>query len=105
MIRNTLLSLIEWKNNPARKPLIVRGGRQVGKTHLVVREFAENLFIGKFVYLDCNKETEFIQFCSQATSAADIISYIERLTETHIDNSTLLIFDEVQACLNLISLL
>lgn len=34
MERDKINELIAWKNNPARKPLIVRGARQVGKTWL-----------------------------------------------------------------------
>lgn len=43
MKRNAFSELVEWKNSPDRKPLIIRGARQVGKTWLM-KEFGENCF-------------------------------------------------------------
>ena len=40
MKRNAMQSLINWKNDPERKPLILRGARQVGKTWLM-KEFGQ----------------------------------------------------------------
>ena len=41
MKRNALQKLIEWNNNKRKKPMIVWGARQVGKTYLVKDIFAE----------------------------------------------------------------
>jgi len=43
MIRHGLIELEKWKTRPRRKPLVIRGARQVGKTWLV-REFARTHF-------------------------------------------------------------
>jgi len=43
MDRNALRKLIEWKNDPDRKPLILKGARQVGKTWLM-KEFGETQY-------------------------------------------------------------
>ena len=43
MKRNAILDLIKWKNNPERKPLIIRGARQVGKTWLM-KEFGQSCY-------------------------------------------------------------
>lgn len=42
--RNAYRKLLEWKESPNRKPLLLRGARQVGKTTLI-KEFAVNLII------------------------------------------------------------
>lgn len=47
--------LIEWKNSPQRKPLIVHGARQVGKTWLL-KEFGQREYVS-FVYVNCDGET------------------------------------------------
>ena len=46
--------LIEWKNSPERKPLIVHGARQVGKTWLL-KEFGRREY-ASLIYVNCDKE-------------------------------------------------
>jgi predicted AAA+ superfamily ATPase len=46
--------LIDWKNRPNRKPLILRGARQVGKTHTVL-DFGRNHFKGQVHLIDLEK--------------------------------------------------
>ena len=46
--------LIEWKTSPQRKPLIVHGARQVGKTWLL-KEFGQREY-ASLVYVNCDKE-------------------------------------------------
>jgi len=48
--REAIEQLIEWKNNPDRKPLILRGARQVGKTWLL-KEFAKTQY-EKYIYVN-----------------------------------------------------
>ncbi len=54
MERKIYLNLLEWKNSIDRKPLIIQGARQVGKTYIV------NLFAGKEYanYVYCNFEKD-----------------------------------------------
>ena len=54
MYRKILPRLAEWKLNPDRKPLILRGARQVGKTH-ILREFGRNNF-KKVHYFDFERD-------------------------------------------------
>lgn len=105
MERNALQTLIEWKNNKRRKPLIVWGARQVGKTYLVKDLFAENYYNGSFIYVDCKKEDEIRAFCAETANAEKIIEYISLFFGKQIDENTLLIFDEVQECPNIVSAL
>ena len=102
MYRNALQDLIDWKDRPRRKPLIVRGARQVGKTWLV-REFAaqfENLIEINF---DKNPEK------AQLFVGRDLNRGLELLqidTDTEIlPGKTLLFFDEIQAAPEMLPLL
>ena len=54
MDRRCLKDFIRWNESKNRKPLIVWGARQVGKTYLIKEIFAERYYAGKYVYIDCN---------------------------------------------------
>ena len=58
MKRNAIQDLINWKNDEERKPLVLKGARQVGKTWLM-KEFGKNYY-KSFVYFnfdeDCSRE-------------------------------------------------
>ena len=56
MKRNAISDLINWKNSADRKPLVMRGARQVGKTWLM-REFGQSCYSG-FVYFNFDEEDE-----------------------------------------------
>ena len=103
MDRNALQNLIEWKNNERKKPLIVWGARQVGKTYLIRDIFAETYFKDSYVYLDFKTENEVRAFCSETANPEKIMEYITLLKGKRITEETLLIFDEVQECPNIIS--
>ena len=103
MERNALQTLIDWNNNKRKKPLIVWGARQVGKTYLVKDIFAETYYKGNYIYVDCKKEDEIRDFCEGTANAEKIIEYISLFFGKQIDENTLLIFDEVQECPNIVS--
>lgn len=103
MERNALQELIEWNYNKRKKPLIVWGARQVGKTYLVEELFAKTYYKNNYIYIDCKKEDEIRAFCSTTANAEKIIEYISLRKGVQITESTLLIFDEVQECPNIIS--
>ena len=103
MERIALQKLIEWNNNKRKKPLIVWGARQVGKTYLVRQLFAEAYYKNNYIYIDCKIEDEVREFCSGTANAEKIIEYISLLKGRQINEHTLLIFDEVQECPNIIS--
>ena len=105
MKRNALQKLIVWNNNKRKKPLIIWGARQVGKTYLVKNIFAETYYKNSYIYIDCKIEDEIRAFCSQTANAEKIIEYISLLKGSQISENTLLIFDEVQECPNILSAL
>ena len=88
--------LHEWKNKQNRKPLIVNGARQVGKTY-IISEFGLNNF-NNLIYLNMEVETALIQLLENELSPKKIIQFIETLKgERIIAGKTLLFFDEIQA--------
>lgn len=103
MERNALQYLIEWNSNKKRKPLIVWGARLVGKSYLIKEIFANTYYKDNYFYIDCKIEDEIRDFCSKTANAKKIIEYIGLLKGREITKNTLLIFDEVQECPNIIS--
>lgn len=62
MERIALQKLIEWNNNKRKKPLIVCGARQVGKTYLIQELFAKEYYKNSYLYIDCKKKMKFASF-------------------------------------------
>lgn len=105
MDRLALNNLIEWNNNKFRKPLIVWGARQVGKTYLILELFAKQYYPDNYLYIDFKYEDEIRDFCFETANAQKIIEFISLQKDIDINENTLLIFDEVQECPNIISAL
>ena len=103
MERTALQKLVDWNSNKRKKPLIVWGARQVGKTYLIQELFAKKYYPNRYVYVDCKKEDEIRDFCSGTANAEKIIEYISLRKGQQINEQTLLIFDEVQECPNILS--
>ncbi len=86
--------LLKWKFRPDRKPLILLGTRQVGKTY-ILKEFGKNEF-KQMVYLNCH-QNKFAETLFRDFSVERIITDLERFFETKImPGETLVVFDEIQ---------
>ena len=103
MERTALQKLADWDSNKRKKPLIVWGARQVGKTYLILELFAKKYYPNRYIYVDCKKEDEIRDFCSGTANAEKIIEYISLRKGQQLNEQTLLIFDEVQECPNILS--
>ena len=89
--------LIKWKNSSYRKPLLLEGARQVGKTWLM-QEFAKNEY-SNVLYLNFEKDQKVKSFFGDNISPARIITQLKGYFEIEITpNDTLLILDEIQEC-------
>jgi predicted AAA+ superfamily ATPase len=88
--------LNEWKADADRKPLIVKGPRQVGKTESIKR-FADANY-ESVVEINFYEEPKYKSIISNGYSAADIIKNISLLdpSKSFIEGKTLLFFDEIQ---------
>lgn len=97
MRRNAIQNLINWKNDEERKPLVLRGARQVGKTWLM-KEFGKN-FYKNFVYFNFDEEDELKSIFETNKNPHRIIELLSLIAGEKIGpNETLIIFDEVQEC-------
>lgn len=88
--------LLEWKDSDRRKPLTMRGARQVGKTWLVEKFLAPEF--DSFVKIDFEKRRDFHSIFSEDLDPVKIIQKLEILTQKITPGKTLLFFDEIQVC-------
>jgi len=96
MKREIESSLIEWKNNPRRRPLLLRGARQVGKSY-TIRDFGKKHF-KKYIEINFEYSPEF-EKCFTTVHPEEINTRISFIANEEIsDGDTLLFFDEVQKC-------
>ena len=93
MKRKLYDKLKDWKESPYRKPLIIKGARQVGKTYLA-EEFGKNEYEDMIV-LNCDKDKRIAGIFQSGFQTKKIISDIEILTgKKIIPGKTLLFIDE-----------
>ena len=94
MIRYKIKELYDWKNRKNRKPLILQGARQVGKTWLM-KAFAQEAF-AKHIYINFEDNAILRQLFVKDFDIQRILFDIYMATGTQVDSDTLLIFDEIQ---------
>jgi predicted AAA+ superfamily ATPase len=96
MKRQLNQSLIKWKNQPGRMPLLLRGARQVGKTFLI-ESFGKQMFT-KMVSINFELKPIY-KTCFQSLDPVSIVNRINLLAHTNIQpGETLLFLDEIQEC-------
>lgn len=97
MKRDVLAKLIEWKNKEKRKPLIVNGVRQCGKT-FILESFAESCYEDK-AYFNFEKDSSLAEIFENNYDTDRIILELSLVHGKAIKpESTLVIFDEIQEC-------
>lgn len=94
MKRNAINKLYEWKNHDDRKPLILLGARQVGKTWLM-QEFAKEAY-PKYAYVNFEDNDTLKGLFEHDFDIPRIITHLEWVTGVSIDEDTLIILDEIQ---------
>lgn len=95
MERFAMEKLIKWKNSKYRKPMIIRGARQVGKTWLM-KEFGKQEF-DKVAYINFDQNTRMKGVFEGDLNIERLILALSAETGVSINaNDTLIIFDEVQ---------
>ena len=97
MKRNVISELIQWKNSEERKPMVLKGARQVGKTWLM-KEFGRNYY-DSFVYFNFDEEDELKSIFETNKNPFRIIELLSMICDQKIEpEKTLIIFDEIQEC-------
>ncbi len=95
MYRNAIQNLIDWKDSPDRKPLILKGARQVGKTWLM-KTFGQNHY-DRYVYFNFDEEESLGSIFETNKNPNRIIELLSLLAgEKIIPGNTLIILDEIQ---------
>lgn len=95
MYRTAIEKLYRWKESKRRKPLIIEGARQVGKTWLM-KEFGNKAYANT-VYINFDSNSIMTELFASDLNTERLIMGIELYVGRKIDpNNTLLIFDEVQ---------
>ena len=95
MYRIAIEKLLKWKESKGRKPLIIEGARQVGKTWLM-KEFGRRCF-SDTVYINFDSNSRMAELFASDLSPKRLIAGLELYSGKKIDpQKTLLIFDEVQ---------
>lgn len=96
MKRDALEKLVEWKNSKDRKPLIIKGARQTGKTWLM-KEFGRVAF-RETIYINFENEPRFRNLFSEDFNIKRIIGTLQILMgKAIVPEDTLIIFDEIQS--------
>ena len=97
MYRKIMAYLEKWKESPHRKPLILQGARQVGKTYSVL-EFGRNHY-ENVAYFNFESNPKLADTFDESISPGYLIPILSHIAgQTIIKEKTLIIFDEVQLC-------
>ncbi|MCL5260777.1 MAG: AAA family ATPase, partial [Gammaproteobacteria bacterium] len=97
MKRKIVTFLSKWQQQTRRKPLILKGARQVGKTYLL-KEFGQSQF-SSYHYFDFEKQRDLAKVFQQDLNPQRIINELSFYARKAIDiKHDLVIFDEIQAC-------
>ncbi|MBN2657587.1 MAG: AAA family ATPase, partial [Spirochaetales bacterium] len=97
MIRKIYPKLLQWKNSSSRKPLVLKGARQTGKTYLL-NEFGRTEF--RMVhYINFQSNPEISSVFDKNLDPFRILEELEFVLGNQIDRQKdLLFFDEIQDC-------
>ena len=99
MYRKAMVELMTWKISPRRKPLVIRGARQVGKTWLMT-EFANNEY-EDYIYVSFDKDTDAAKIFDETKDPKLILERLALIQgKTILPEKTLVILDEIQECPN-----
>lgn len=102
MKRLMMEQLLEWKHSPHRKPLILKGVRQVGKTW-ILKEFGRQYYENT-AYFNFDENEEYRQFFETTKDVDRILQNLMLASGQKIlPEKTFIIFDEVQDCSNVIN--
>ena len=97
MKRNAIEALLKWKNDEERKPMVLKGARQVGKTWLM-KEFGRSHY-DNYVYFNFDEEDELQSIFATNKNPKRIIELLSLVAgEKILPGTTLVIFDEIQEC-------
>jgi len=105
MKRKYLSKLEEWIQKPDRKPLMVWGARQVGKSYLVEELYAKKFLKDRYLKRDLADEDDFVEYAENNSNLEKVLDYIELHYHFVPDKDHLLFFDEAQECPSIVKMI
>ena len=97
MRRTAFEDLAAWKESPDRKPLVIRGARQVGKTWLM-RQFGAQCY-KNVVYFNFDEDIDLASVFEANKDPHRIVELLSLIAgEKILPRDTLIVFDEIQEC-------
>ena len=92
--------LLDWKKKANKKPLFVRGARQIGKTYII--DYFGKTNYSSYIYINFLENSEYKRIFDGALNAATIYSRMSLMIQSarFIENDTLIFLDEIQECGN-----
>ena len=101
MKRKIEADLVAWKEKEGHKPLLVFGGRQVGKTYSIT-EFAKKAY-SRFIYINFEKQPEKKSIFSESLDARYLCERIQEYEGVTLDKDSVIVLDEIGYCKNAFS--
>lgn len=99
MKRFIIEKLVEWKNSKYRKPLILKGARQIGKTY-ILKEFGKEYYEG-VAYFNFDHDEDLYNIFENTKEPKRILEQLSFIYgKAILPGKTLIIFDEIQECPN-----
>lgn len=105
MERKYLKDLTDWNQDEERKPLLVLGGRQVGKSYLIEELFAKKYYKDAYLRIDCSDDRAFVEYVFKNDNLNAVLDYLYAKYDFIPDRNHLLIIDEAQECLPIIKMM
>lgn len=97
MERNAFHQLLKWKQSEDRKPLVLKGARQVGKTWLMLA--FGSAFYDEYVYFNFDEEEDLKSIFESNKNPTRILELLSMISGKKIEpEKTLILFDEIQEC-------
>ena len=97
MERTVIRKMIEWKNSDCRKPMILKGARQVGKTW-IMKEFGRKYY-ENYTYFNFDEEDSLASIFEENKNPHRIVELLSLICgERIVPGETLIILDEIQEC-------
>ena len=104
MERKIYQELLEWKNTNIDKPLMVIGARQIGKTY-IINEFCKREF-EEYIYINLLEQADIVKIFKQEINTQEKFNRMKIYLDKDIDlEKTIIFFDEIQECEEIISAL
>lgn len=101
--RTQIKALEQWRKAPSRKPLVIRGARQVGKTTLI-HEFGKQFEQYIYINLECSKDAQLFEQFDDIDQLTTRI-FLEKRMRREETKDTLLFIDEIQESPKVVNLL